>query len=47
MTHQSWIWVHKDFQQDEGVLTLIEHEIHFHRTHVLTVGSRERTHLDF
>ena len=19
MTHQSWIWVHKDFQQDEGV----------------------------
>ena len=22
MTQQSWIWVHKDFQQDEGVLTL-------------------------
>ena len=22
MTHQSWIWVHKDFQQDEGEITL-------------------------
>ena len=22
MTHQSWIWVPKDFQQDEGEITL-------------------------
>ena len=28
MTHQSWIWVHKDFQQDEGEITLTRYDHH-------------------
>ena len=27
MTHQSWIWVHKDFQQDEGELSALSSNI--------------------
>ena len=37
MTHQSWIWVHKDFQQDGGEITSTGYEGHLHRHHILTV----------
>ena len=44
--HQSWIGVTKHFQQDEGVFYPHTICLSFNRFHIVTVVSRERTHMD-